>query len=153
MTKCHVVAALLAFGSLAALPACTTMDGRTGGAAQMSSPGLSPTLVSQVQTKLRQDGFYAGNIDGVWGPQTRSALQNFQAAHALRATGELDQPTFAAINAPASSMAPAMQPAAAAPAPVTSPTASVAPTMMPPMALAMPSVTTSGTAPAIAPAE
>ena len=151
MTKYHVAAALLAFGSLTALPACTAMDGRTASPAPLSSPGLSPAMVSQVQITLQKEGFYAGNVDGMWGPQTRSALQNFQAAHALRATGELDPPTFAALNAPASSTAPAMQPPAAEPAAVMSPAVSLAPTMTRPMILAVPAVTTTATAPAVAP--
>jgi peptidoglycan hydrolase-like protein with peptidoglycan-binding domain len=147
MTKFHVAAALLAFGSLAALPACSMMDSRTSSAAPMSSPELASGMVRHVQTALQQQGFYTGSIDGIWGPQTRSAVQNFQQAHGLSATGELSSPTLAALNMPASGVAPAMQPAAAAPADTTSSAAPAAPAMAP----ATPAVAANSNAPAAAP--
>jgi peptidoglycan hydrolase-like protein with peptidoglycan-binding domain len=101
----------------------------------MASPEVSPGMVRRVQTALQQQGTYNGAIDGLWGPATQSALQNFQQSHGLRATGELNTPTLTALN---------LQPAAPAPAPVTNPppapTSSAAP--------AAPPVTTSSTAPA-----
>ncbi len=146
MTKFHAAAMLLAFGSLAALPACSTMPGHTSvAAARASNPELSPTMVREVQTTLQQQGFYTGNIDGIWGPATQGATLNFQRAHALNATGELDSPTLAALNGPVSSAAPAMQPAASV-ATISS-AAPVAPTMAPATA----DVPTSSTAPAAAP--
>ena len=149
MTKFHVAAALLAFGSLAALPACSMMNSRTSSVAPMSSPELSSGMVRHVQTTLQQQSFYTGSIDGIWGPQTRSAVLSFQRANGLRATGELNSPTLAALNAPAGSVAPAMQPATAAPAATTSSADPATPTTAP----AMPAVAASSNAPADAPAD
>jgi peptidoglycan hydrolase-like protein with peptidoglycan-binding domain len=112
MSKFHLAAALLAFSSLSALPACTMTPGHSSSvaAAPTYNPELSPAMVREVQSTLQQQGFYNGNIDGMWGPATRGATLSFQRAHALSATGELDSPTLAALNAPVSSAAPMMQP-------------------------------------------
>jgi peptidoglycan hydrolase-like protein with peptidoglycan-binding domain len=139
MTKSHVAAALLAFGSLAVLPACSQMFPQTSRAAPMASPELSSGMVRQVQTALQQQGIYTGNIDGLWGPATQSAVQSFQKSHGLRVTGELDAPTLAALNVPASSAAPDAS------------TSSTAPTA-PPVAPAAPTVAPSSTAPVASPA-
>ena len=139
MSKFHLAAALLAFSSLAALPGCTMTPGHSSSvaAARTSNPELSPGMVREVQTTLQQQGFYKGNIDGMWGPATQGATLSFQRARGLSATGELDSPTLAALNSPVSSAAPMMQPgmpaatvsSAALPAP---PASSVAPADAPP---------------------
>ncbi len=109
MTRVHFAAALLAFGSLAALPACTTnTPSRTYSAAPATSPELSPGMVRQVQTALQQQGLYNGAIDGIWGPQTQSAVRSFQQSHALTPTGQLGSSTLAALNLPTA--APLRQP-------------------------------------------
>jgi peptidoglycan hydrolase-like protein with peptidoglycan-binding domain len=118
MTKLHVAAALLAFGSLAALPACTSPSYSSAPPVQAAAnPELSPGMVRQVQTALQQQGVYNGAIDGIWGPQTQAAVQSFQQSHSLRATGQLSSATLAALNLPAdNTAAPAQQSSTAAPA-------------------------------------
>ena len=114
----RAAAVMLALGSLAALPACSSMNGsstRTSSAAPMPRQELSPHMVMQVQTSLQQQGLYNGNIDGLWGPATQAAVQGYQQAHGLTANGQLDTPTLASLNLP-NADAPAA--AAAAPAPV-----------------------------------
>ena len=163
MTRYHFAAALLAFGSLAMLPACSTTPTYTSSAAPMhSSPELSSGMVRQVQTALQQQGLYTGSIDGLWGPQTQNAVMGFQQSHGLRPSGELNTPTLAALNVPAGNGAPATPPpsdatSSAAPAtqpvPLTPPatTSSAAPAA-PAMAPATPPVATSSNAPAVTPA-
>ena len=51
-----------------------------------------------VQARLRNLGFDCGNIDGLFGPRTREALQRFQRKHSLLATGELDADTLVALE-------------------------------------------------------
>src|SRR5215472_18652823 len=41
---------------------------------------------------------YKGQVDGVWGPQTKSAVRQYQQRHNLTATGQLDSQTLAALN-------------------------------------------------------
>jgi peptidoglycan hydrolase-like protein with peptidoglycan-binding domain len=43
--------------------------------------------VSDLQTRLQDLGFYAGNIDGIVGPMTLAAIQKFQHANGLIADG------------------------------------------------------------------
>jgi len=56
------------------------------------------TLVQRVQKQLQVAGLYSGPIDGVFGPQTKTALRQYQARHGLPATGELDEATRKALN-------------------------------------------------------
>jgi peptidoglycan hydrolase-like protein with peptidoglycan-binding domain len=49
--------------------------------------------VRQVQERLKEAGFNPGPVDGQLGPQTREALKEYQKAHGLPRTGQLDEPT------------------------------------------------------------
>jgi peptidoglycan hydrolase-like protein with peptidoglycan-binding domain len=49
--------------------------------------------VRQVQERLKEAGFNPGPVDGQLGPQTREALKEYQKAHGLAQTGQLDEPT------------------------------------------------------------
>ena len=70
-----------------------TVDG-TGAAGAMG-----PDTVFKVQQKLHDQGFYVrDNIDGRWGPKTSAAVQNFQSAKGLQATGQIDSATLAALD-------------------------------------------------------
>ncbi|MGJ3247516.1 MAG: peptidoglycan-binding protein [Elainellaceae cyanobacterium] len=50
--------------------------------------------VTQLQTLLYQAGYYNGEIDGVYGDQTRLALVELQRQFGVSDTGELDQKTW-----------------------------------------------------------
>ena len=54
--------------------------------------------VRQVQQKLNDIGYHAGSVDGILGPQTKSALRRFQQARNLDTTGHIDSNTLAALN-------------------------------------------------------
>jgi lysozyme family protein len=38
----------------------------------------APNLVRAVQEVLKQEGFYAGDVDGKWGRKTKDAVRKFQ---------------------------------------------------------------------------
>ncbi len=59
---------------------------------------VPPNAVQAVQDHLRRSGTYTGTVDGVWGPDSLAALQQFQAAHQLQVTGQLNQATAAALG-------------------------------------------------------
>ncbi|MBF2063838.1 MAG: HEAT repeat domain-containing protein [Calothrix sp. C42_A2020_038] len=61
-------------------------------------PGNSGTEVKALQTKLKQLGFYTGNIDGDYGVSTRIAVSRFQAANSLQADGILGSTTSAKLD-------------------------------------------------------
>jgi peptidoglycan hydrolase-like protein with peptidoglycan-binding domain len=87
---------------LAGLGACSNMMGTSNPAPQaaaVASPTVAPEMVRQVQSKLRDDGYYRqGAVDGVWGAGTQASLRSFQRDHNLAASGELDMPTLHALN-------------------------------------------------------
>ena len=55
--------------------------------------------VSAIQTDLATIGYYQGDIDGVYGPQTIEAVEAFQEDNGLPVTGLVDPPTQAALQA------------------------------------------------------
>lgn len=62
------------------------------------SQPLSPAALTQVQERLRQVGAYSGRADGVWGPDSQSALERFQQSRGLQVTGQLNQATAATLG-------------------------------------------------------
>ena len=50
--------------------------------------------IRQAQEQLRDQGLYHGQIDGILGPGTKRALQQFQQKNGLQVTATLDQPTM-----------------------------------------------------------
>jgi peptidoglycan hydrolase-like protein with peptidoglycan-binding domain len=54
----------------------------------------SKQKIRQVQEQLRDHGLYRGKIDGMVGPETRQALEQFQRKNGLQVTARLDQPTM-----------------------------------------------------------
>lgn len=59
---------------------------------------LDRSQVRQVQAALDKDGFKAGRADGVWGPHTRTALENFQKSKGMTDNGQLTHGTLAALG-------------------------------------------------------
>jgi hypothetical protein len=55
-------------------------------------------VVINVQVQLQRDGYYFGAIDGILGPETRTALAAFQADHGLAITSAIDEPTIATLG-------------------------------------------------------
>jgi peptidoglycan hydrolase-like protein with peptidoglycan-binding domain len=62
------------------------------------SDNLSEAQVRNVQQTLKQKGFDAGEVDGIWGENTRAALKSFQQAQNIEATGQLDRNTLIALE-------------------------------------------------------
>lgn len=58
-----------------------------------SQPGAG----SDVQIALARRGFYHGNIDGIIGPQSRSAIRRYQATYGLPVTGVIDYPLMRSL--------------------------------------------------------
>lgn len=73
------------------------VPGVESGRSQSATPQISEQ-VRQAQMDLEQSGFDPGPTDGIWGPQTRSAVLDFQRAHNMEATGQLDGRTMQALR-------------------------------------------------------
>lgn len=96
----------IALGLLAGLGACSNLMGGSGTSRDtaMAAPPVAPDMVRQVQSKLRDSGYYKqGAVDGVWGAGTESSVRAFQHDHNLTSSGQLDMPTLQALNVTAGS--------------------------------------------------
>lgn len=55
--------------------------------------GMSGNQVKEIQTILKDSGYYSGNVDGIYGSQTTAAVKKYQAANGLIADGIVGQKT------------------------------------------------------------
>ncbi len=69
----------------------------------LSRYGSRGAEVSQIQTKLKRWGYYNGNIDGIYGSQTLSAVKYFQRTNGLTADGIAGTQTLKAMGITSSS--------------------------------------------------
>ena len=97
----------LLFGSLpgsAKTPASTTTAPTTTTKPTTTKPttvvkiGSRGNLVSQVQTRLKQQGLYTGATDGIFERGTQRAVIAFQRTKGLRADGVVGRRTLAAMG-------------------------------------------------------
>ncbi|MGN1097821.1 MAG: peptidoglycan-binding protein, partial [Clostridia bacterium] len=64
----------------------------------ISKNGSSGSEVRQIQTKLKNWGYYTGSIDGVYGWQTESAVRSFQKKNNLTVDGIAGEKTLQAMG-------------------------------------------------------
>ena len=64
----------------------------------LSKYGSRGEEVRQIQTKLKRWGYYSGNIDGIYGSQTLSAVKWFQSKNGLTVDGIAGPKTLAAMG-------------------------------------------------------
>ena len=60
--------------------------------------GSSGSMVSQIQTKLKNWGYYAGDVDGIFGSRTETAVKAFQRKNGLTADGVVGPATLKALG-------------------------------------------------------
>jgi hypothetical protein len=61
--------------------------------------GLPPDqIIANVQYALQQLGYFAEAVDGVLGPVTRAAIEDYQLDNGLNVTGAIDRPTLVALG-------------------------------------------------------
>ena len=65
--------------------------------------GSSGNEVKQIQQKLKEWGYYKGEVDGVYGSKTQSAVRAFQKANGLTVDGIAGEKTLSAIGISSSS--------------------------------------------------
>jgi opacity protein-like surface antigen len=59
---------------------------------------LPDQVIINVQNALREDGYYAGPLNGSLGPATRAAIANYQRDSGLVVTGAIDEPTVESLG-------------------------------------------------------
>lgn len=52
----------------------------------------------EIQTALKNAGFYTGTIDGKLGPKSKKAIEAFQSANGLKADGKVGPKTWEALS-------------------------------------------------------
>ena len=60
--------------------------------------GSTGDTVRQIQTKLKQWGYYSGAVDGVYGSGTEKAVRYFQKKNGLTVDGKAGAKTLAALG-------------------------------------------------------
>ena len=83
---CLAVACLLSVASPAWASGVQYASGDTG------------PVVEQIQTSLKEAGYFGGQVDGVFSTLTRQAVINFQKKSGLRADGVVEEKTFKALT-------------------------------------------------------
>ena len=69
----------------------------------LSRFGSSGSEVTQIQTKLKNWGYYTGSVDGIYGSRTVSAVKSFQRKNGLAVDGVAGSATLAAMGIQSSS--------------------------------------------------
>ena len=60
--------------------------------------GSTGSVVTQIQQKLRNWGYYSGSVDGIYGSKTVSAVKYFQRSNGLSVDGKCGPSTLAALG-------------------------------------------------------
>ena len=71
-----------------------------GQGAYGSAEQYADSTVAAVQEQLARQGYYRGEIDGIFGAETRRAIVRYQSDHGLRETGNLNADTLRALGLP-----------------------------------------------------
>ena len=68
--------------------------------AELYKKGSGGAAVTEIQTRLKNWGYYNGEVDGVYGSQTEKAVRWFQEKNGLNADGQVGEQTLAALGMP-----------------------------------------------------
>ena len=68
--------------------------------ADLYKKGSGGAVVTEIQTRLKNWGYYFGAVDGVYGSQTEKAVRWFQEKNGLTADGQVGDQTLAALGMP-----------------------------------------------------
>ena len=79
-------------------------------AADLYKRGATGEVVAQIQTRLKNWGYYFGKVDGVYGSKTEEAVRYFQRKNGLSPDGQVGNKTLAALGiSPKNTAVPAGQ--------------------------------------------
>ena len=93
----------LSMEALSTMTTSTAVPSQTAPVSQAPLESLPPAgpykpTNTEIQTALKNAGFYAGEIDGKIGPMTRKATEEFQKANNLKADGKVGLKTWAVLS-------------------------------------------------------
>ena len=76
----------------------TALQENTQSVETLSKNGSRGDEVRKIQQRLKDWGYYDGNVDGIFGPQTEKAVRYFQSKNGLQVDGIAGPATLAAIG-------------------------------------------------------
>jgi N-acetylmuramoyl-L-alanine amidase len=86
-----MVLAIIGILTIASIPSTKNVEA-------LSKMGSRGSEVREIQTKLKNWGYYKGNVDGIFGSKTRDAVLWFQRKNGLKADGIAGPATLAAMG-------------------------------------------------------
>ena len=89
---------MLCLALIAAVSSVFCLYAYTGASAASYRRGSTGSVVTQIQQKLSNWGYYSGDIDGIFGSRTESAVLSFQRKNGLTADGIVGSQTLAALG-------------------------------------------------------
>lgn len=93
--KVKLTAFVLALVTVATLAFAVSLPRADAAVVKVGSRGQT---VKTIQTKLKRWGYYKGSVDGIFGSQTKSAVQYFQRKNGLVADGIVGKATARALG-------------------------------------------------------
>ena len=72
----------------------TTIEAEAPAATAAASSGFEKPSIEKIQEALKIGNFYQGKIDGVAGPKTKKAIEEFQAQNNLKVDGKVGPQTW-----------------------------------------------------------
>ena len=93
-----ILGVALVAGVIAIAVVVTDDDDSSSTSTSSEEDELSTAVVASIQTDLTTLGYYDGPIDGVYGPETETAVKEFQTDAGLEPTGRYDPATDAAVQ-------------------------------------------------------
>ena len=99
---------ILGFMVIAALNALLILTAQAA-YADLYKRGSTGATVTQIQTRLKNWGYYDGALDGVYGSRTEAAVRWFQRRNGLSVDGQAGPQTLAAIGLPTGSSGTAQE--------------------------------------------
>lgn len=69
-------------------------------AADLYKKGATGETIREIQTRLKNWGYYSGAVDGVFGSKTEAAVRYFQRNNGLSVDGQVGNQTLAALGIP-----------------------------------------------------
>ena len=80
------------------LAVCAVTANLTGAWGDAYKKGASGATVTEIQTRLKNWGYYSGEVDGMFGSATEKAVKYFQQKNGLTADGVVGAQTLAALG-------------------------------------------------------
>ena len=78
-------------------PVASVMENAQDDMEALPPSGPYKPLATEIQTALKNAGFYSGSIDGKIGPMTKAAIEAFQKANGLAVDGKVGPKTWQAL--------------------------------------------------------